>query len=237
MSDGLGTQAAFTSGGNTDPLAGLEFFFRGYGLPDNLALDTAASIPATADNDPIASWIEQGNFQFAQATSGFRPLLKNISGKWAARFDGLNDRLANADYPLSGDFTIFIRQSTTGDCCLIGSNGTNYQILRIGNGGNRLSHYFHGAAADIFSAPLTASRGVPNTVGIIRSGSTITFYEGTATRGTATSSAYVAFGMLGALNIGGTLVLPTTGDIHAVLIAASDMTANVPQIVAALDAL
>jgi hypothetical protein len=190
--------------------------------------------PADTDADPLGGW--QGILAFVQATSGQRPTLEDVSGSWAARFDGVDDFLARANITLAGDFTVFVRQSTTGDCCLVGNNVTNQQILRIGTSGSNILSFYDGASL-LHSSTLTTSRGVKNTVGMIRSGSTITFYEGASTRGTGTTSTSVSAGVIGAVDVAGSQVLKTTGDIYAVLIAQSDMTANVAQIVAALEAL
>jgi len=232
-----GRNMTFAKSGAVDPLAGLTFAFRGYGLPTGAFQDSALTTPATADADPLGGWRDTNAVAFVQATSGQRPSLENISGAtWAARFDGTDDFLARSNITLAGDFTVFVRQATTGDCCLVGSNGSNNQILRIGNGGiNRLSIY--DGSADYVSSNLSVSRGVDNIVGIIRSGSTITFYEGAATRGTGTTSASITAGVIGAVTIGAAQYIKTTGDIYAVLIATSDMTANVTQIVDALNAL
>jgi len=230
-------QLLTAEGEEIDPLAGLTFAFRGYGLPTGAFQDSALTTPATADADPLGGWRDTNAVAFIQATSGQRPSLENISGAtWAARFDGTNDFLARSNISLAGDFTIFVRQSTTGDGMLVGNNGSNQQILRIGTSGTNVLSFFDGGT--LFSSDtLSASRGVSNVVGIIRAGTTITFYEGTSTRGSGTIATSVSAGTIGGLDIGGSLVLPISGDIYSVLIAQSDMTANVTQIVDALNAL
>lgn len=217
-----------------DPLAGLDFLFRGYGLPDGAFQDSALTTPSDTDGDPLGGWEDENGVAFIQATEAQRPTLEDV---WAARFGGTQS-LRRADFDLSGDFSVFIRQATTGDCCLLGNNdsaslGINNQIIRIVDAGL----YFDSGAGSLMSDALSSPRGVMNNVGIIRSGSTVTFYEGTESRGSASIATAVKAGTIGGVVVTNVLLLPTVGDIAAVLIADTDMTANLTQINDALNAL
>lgn len=71
--------------------------------------DTARTIPAVNDNDPIASWTDSaGTAHAAQATTTKRPLLKKavLNGHDVVRFDGVDDWLEAAIAPLVGS-TLF----------------------------------------------------------------------------------------------------------------------------------
>lgn len=220
----------------TDALTGLDFVFKGYGLPEGAFQDSGLTIPADTDADPFGGWVDENGVAFVQAVSGNRGQLKNVSGSWVWRGDGVDDFLTRSNFDLSGDFTIFVKQSTTGDGILVGSNGSNNQLLRIGDGGNNRLSYFEGGT-QYFSDALAATRGVPNVVGIIKSGSDVTFYEGVDSRGSFTSVTAVTAGAIGAAIISSTPANPTTGDIYAVLIADTDMTDNLSQLNNALNQL
>lgn len=63
---------------------------------------------ATADGDPVGEWVDQsGNTgrNVVNATAGKRGTLKNVSGFWVVRFDGVSQFLASATFTLNQPFT------------------------------------------------------------------------------------------------------------------------------------
>jgi hypothetical protein len=72
MSDGLGTQAAFTSGGVIDPLAGiagLSFWDHRVGVFQDPSATTIA-----ANGDPVGGWVARlSGLVLSQATAGLKP--------------------------------------------------------------------------------------------------------------------------------------------------------------------
>ena len=238
----LGTTGAIAQAARfSDPLAGLEWLFKGIGLPVGAYQDYALATPATADNDPFGGWQDENGVSFGNSVSTQRATLKNVSGSWAARFDGVDDCLVRTNISLPGDFTIFakVNYGSAGGMVVGGNNAgpVNSQVLRFYNG--YLAYYPNGGADTVISDSSVSGYNLgPVVIGIIRSGSTIRFYDGETMIGETTSSYEFTAGCIGGLVIsGGALAVPYSGDIYSVLIADSDMTANVPQIVSALTAL
>jgi|GEM_PF-5428774 len=87
--------------GWVDPLAGIPFALRlqthrGDNVPLGLYQDTACTIPAATDGDPVGGWRDElsGSALIAvQSVSTKRPILKIVSGKPVVRFDGIDDFL------------------------------------------------------------------------------------------------------------------------------------------------
>lgn len=223
-----------------DPLAGLEFLFKGYGLPTGAFQDSSLTTPAVADGDPFGGWEDENGVLFSQATAGSRGQLKDVSGSWAWRGDGTDDYLIRTNFFLPGDFSIFakVNYGSVGGMIVGGNNAgaVNSQVLRFFNG---YIAYYPGSGADatISDSAVPGYNLGPVIIGIIRSGSTIRLYAGETMIGETTSAYEFTAGCIGGVVVGGGLALPYSSDLYGVLIADTDMTANLSQINAALDLL
>lgn len=76
--------------------------------------DAAGTVPC-ADTDPVRVWKDRsGNVRdFSQATSGLRPTLRLVSGKWAVRFDGVDDYLRASTFSAGSNCSLYFRVTPT----------------------------------------------------------------------------------------------------------------------------
>lgn len=97
--------------GPVDPLAGIDFVLRlqthrSDNVPFGLYQDTACTIPAVADGDPIGGWkdeISGSGLIAVQSVADKQPTLRYTSGKPVVRFDGVDDtmQISGATWPAS----------------------------------------------------------------------------------------------------------------------------------------
>ncbi len=189
--------------------------------------DSAGTVPATADGDPVGYWGDKsGNANHAtQATAAARVTLKLAvqNGLPVLRFDGADDRLGTPDLTVT-DFTAVFVVRQTGDNALLGTAAANTPQLRIGNPADKLM-YFDGANFPN-STTLDPAQGNWSALAFVRGGSTVAFYQDDQARGSGASGGAQTFNQLGAF-FGA--VLPLNGDLAAVLffpvaLAAADLT-------------
>ncbi len=214
------------------PLDGLDFLFRGYGLPTGAFQDATLTTPATVDGQAFGGWVDENGVAFTQANSSFKGTLKDVSGSWARRGDGVDDNLVKSSpIALGGDFTVSARIRTTGSGVIVGNSLLNVQILRTTASNTIL---FYDGVSSVESTAVT-TRATPINITVIRTGTTVKIYEGITEIGSGTAGLSVDADNIGAI-LGGALE-PVNGDIYAVLIADSDMTASLAQINDALNLL
>jgi hypothetical protein len=239
--DGVATQPGQTVeeevGG--DPLAGLSFYFKGYGLPANAYQDFSKTTPADTDGDSIQKWEDPDTTSVDLEHATNMPILTDVSGSWAARFNGFNSHWVwdGSVTPLflSGDFSIFVRQKTTGDCVFAGGVNINHQLIRIGPGGGTSISSYNGTTD--YVSTITTPRTEISNIGVTRSGTTLKHWENGALVGTHTVSGTLQFGVFGFLYVGNTVYHPVNGDVYALLLATHDMSGDVAQINDALNLL
>lgn len=122
----------------TDPLAGIVFALRlqaqqGDNVPIGLYQDTACTIPALLDGDPIAAWRDElgtSGLILIQSDSQKQPMLLFDGGTPTVYFDGVDDFLAVTSANLAlQPYTAFVIGSA--------DNGTNSRFFENRNGGAR----------------------------------------------------------------------------------------------------
>lgn len=94
-------QGMWRPGGVADPLAGIVFALRlqthkGDNVPLGLWQDTAGTIPAVLDGDPVARWddvLGTSGLSALQANTMQQPLLRFVNGTPVVRFDGVDDQM------------------------------------------------------------------------------------------------------------------------------------------------
>jgi hypothetical protein len=124
-----------------EPAAGV-LAFPGSLLPDAWfkadagTFQTVSGTAATANNDPVGSWIDQGlrSHNLAQSTSGKRPLLKTAyqNGLPAVLFDGVDDLLSVA-FTLAQPAAIYVVGkviSTTNNQTFVGGGSIDTGLVR-----------------------------------------------------------------------------------------------------------
>lgn len=105
------SSTAHTDSFSPSQISGLAAWYKADGT---LWQDSARTVPATANNDPVGAWDDaSGNGNHAlQATAGNRPLLSSsfLNGKPGIAFDGSNDMLKRTGVvggPLAQPVTFF----------------------------------------------------------------------------------------------------------------------------------
>lgn len=127
-----------------DPLAGLTFAIRlqthsGDNVPLGLWQDTAMTIPALNDFDPIAAWSDElsDSGQVAlQSDTNKRPILLFVDGVPTVDFDGIDDVLVHTA-ALSAPCSVYIISKTTDPAtqCAVGFDGAGMNIYTVIGGG------------------------------------------------------------------------------------------------------
>lgn len=137
---GAGRQTAAAPAFSPDQITGLRLWLQ---ADSGVWKDTARTVPATLDGDPVAGWTDLsgvGN-HFTQATSAKRPTLKLAirNGRSVLRCDGADDFMDAAAQVLSADdtWTVFYVHQTVGDNIWAGGDpaGAINCQLRVGQGG------------------------------------------------------------------------------------------------------
>lgn len=119
-----------SSGGWTDPLAGIPFALRlqthrGDNVPLGLYQDTTCTIPATADGHSVAAWRDElsGSGLIATQSNAMKqPTLRFVDGVPVLRFDGVDDELlATIAEPDASYWSIALRQDDTNNRVPLGA--------------------------------------------------------------------------------------------------------------------
>ncbi len=156
-----------------------------------------------SDGDPVSTWSDQsGNANDATNTLTLRPTYKTaiFGSSPVVRFNGSTQYLnLTSNVTLSGSYTIMAVCAVSGDSQLFGNLGTNYQIRIKRSGSNILSAYDNSTEA--LSGTMTAAASAVRLVSWVRSGGFTSFYEGSTSLGSSSSS-----------NAGGSIVLSAMGD-------------------------
>lgn len=108
------------SGGAVDPLAGITFALRlqthlGDNVPFGLYQDTACTVKATADGNPVAAWRDElsgSGLIASQSNAMQQPKLRFRSGVPVVTFDGVDDVLLLSS--LDSDDFVWIATAQTG---------------------------------------------------------------------------------------------------------------------------
>ncbi len=93
--------------------------------------DSAGTIPATADGDPVGRVLDKsGNGRhLLQAINAARPILRHSGGLTWLDFDGVDDRMTFAEMPNTGTATAILglwRTSGSATASVLGTGGTGY---------------------------------------------------------------------------------------------------------------
>jgi hypothetical protein len=133
--------------GGTLPAGGLVSWFR---ADRGLYQDAARTIPATASNHPVHTWLDYGSGKYDLQVAGntnqvtARPLLKlnGPAGKPVLNFDGVDDNLANYfDYDMPNTVFYVGRYTGTGSQQrILSSPGRNW-LLGTWNNGMDCAHF------------------------------------------------------------------------------------------------
>jgi len=170
-----------------------------------------------AANGAIARWEDKsGNARHATQSTGVSQPLRKTSiqnGKDVVRLDGANDFFTIPAEITPTAVTIFIVQDTTGDSMFLSPQADNRQI-RIGQGGGNVLSTYDGAA-NPQSTALTVARGTCSLVLYKKSGSTVSFYENGAAKGTGTNNDIKIGTLFAGAGGGGDFI---NGDISELLI-------------------
>jgi hypothetical protein len=168
-----------------------------------LFTDSAGTIAATADGDPVGYWADKsGNTNnTTQADGTKKPLLKlaTQNSKNSVRFDGSNDNLKALTGGDDSNYTLFVVNKK-----LNASNINNYMLFSMGQEINSkrrsLWHYpastnsyiaFNGVNADYYiaNANLTFVQNVANIAQLQRNGQSISLAKNSNSYVTGTASA------------------------------------------------
>ena len=187
--------------------------------------DAGGTVPC-GDGDPVRVWKDRsGNARdLSQATSGNRPVLRSVSGRWWVQFDGVDDGLELSGFAPGSAATIAIAHNTTGDGSFLGVEGGAVFQCRIGqSAANELSTYDGGNNPQ--SDALSTARGSNTASGYVLSGTTVSFYENGTARGSGTAnwSSFTA-NRVGRSGIPG--VLQITGYLGEIVLATATASAG-----------
>jgi hypothetical protein len=224
-----------------DPLVDLPLALRlqthnGDNVPLGLYQDDECTVPSAVDGSPVGGWSDEltdSERIFGQTTETKRSTLKFVSGKPVVRFDGIDDALTSTRIPLTGDFTLVVRLTSSGDSVIASDYSiptiTNEQILRIWNTGNGEIVSGIGGAFDAYAG--IVARSTASNIYIIRSGGVTNAYQNGTLLGEMTVDAFTGFGCLGALYVHTAGFLnPMSGDVTAVLLSLEDLTDHIDRI-------
>lgn len=99
--------------------------------------DSPATLPITATGQTVGSWFnkipaQSSGFNIGQGSASLRPTVVGTPGKYAVRFDGVDDILTagSVTTSISNGFTVAVGQTKT--------NRQNSTMMAIGGGGNGL---------------------------------------------------------------------------------------------------
>lgn len=145
--------------GDADPLAGITTILRlqthnGNGVPLGLYQDTACTVPAVDDGDPVAAWRDElgtSGLLAIQSVETKRPLLRFVDGFPILEFDGVDDYLVigsniignSDDKTIAAGFKLDDLDSYGGVITALDPFANNGVDIGIGPPGNTLIYGFN----------------------------------------------------------------------------------------------
>lgn len=152
--------------------------------------NTAKTVPATADGDPVRVAVcPYTAVEFTAPSDAARPLLWDEGGgKWSLFHDGVDDGLAMPSNIALTNFEVWISGfRPTGSCILlVGPTGTAFPQFLINSTANRLSAINDSVSSAATSSVFPVVCPASMSIGYSQTGSTISYFQNSSAIGTAT---------------------------------------------------